>query len=162
MKTKEQEREALEQIKSILKDFGADTYLGMAFDGCIQDAEENIENDFGLSMKQRFESTVKQIAKLDDKIKELETNYEEAKRSYERLYERILPPDILNKIVTIAANHKDEMKEKAMEQAEIIVQLADNPKQKEFTEAVANHRRYTNAMQDDEEILDTIRKKMFG
>ena len=41
MMTKQQEREALERIKNILADAGADSYIGMAFAGCVEDAERN-------------------------------------------------------------------------------------------------------------------------
>lgn len=56
MSTKEQERKALEQIKKIVAGLGNDSYIAMAFEGCFEIAEENIENDFGCSMKQRYES----------------------------------------------------------------------------------------------------------
>lgn len=46
MVTKEQERKALEQIKKIVDSLGADSYIATAFDGCFEDARENIENDF--------------------------------------------------------------------------------------------------------------------
>lgn len=54
--TKEQERKALEKIKKIVEELGEDSYIGMAFEGCFEIAEENIENDFGCSMKQRAEA----------------------------------------------------------------------------------------------------------
>ena len=57
--TKEQERKALEQIRKIVEGLGEGSYVGMAFEGCFDDAEENIENDFGCSMKQRWESAKK-------------------------------------------------------------------------------------------------------
>lgn len=56
MMTKQQEREALERIKNILADAGADSYIGMAFAGCVEDAESNIENDWALSMAGRWQS----------------------------------------------------------------------------------------------------------
>lgn len=49
--TKEQERKALARIKKIVEELGEDSYIGMAFDGCFELAEENIENDFACSMK---------------------------------------------------------------------------------------------------------------
>ena len=55
MVTKEQERKALEQIKKIVDSLGADSYIATAFDGCFEDARENIENDFALCMKDRYE-----------------------------------------------------------------------------------------------------------
>ena len=56
--TKDQEREALEKIKAILDTLGLDSYVGTAFEGCLEIAEENIENDFAFSMKQRVEAAV--------------------------------------------------------------------------------------------------------
>lgn len=53
--TKEQERKALARIKKIVEELGEDSYIGMAFEGCFEVAEENIENDFACSMKQRAE-----------------------------------------------------------------------------------------------------------
>ena len=55
MTTKEQERKALELIKRTIENLGENSYIGTAFAGCIEDAEENIENDFALSMKDRWE-----------------------------------------------------------------------------------------------------------
>lgn len=86
-KTNAQEREALAKIQEILKDFDPEeTYVGKAFDGCVELAEENIRNDWMLSYKDRYkgaqetvEARVKQIAELtkelnqkDDAIARLE------------------------------------------------------------------------------------------
>jgi|GEM_PF-1365138 len=54
--TKDQEREALAKIKEIVDGLGPQSYIGTAFEGCFEDAVENIDNDFWLSMKQRFQS----------------------------------------------------------------------------------------------------------
>ena len=61
MMTKQQEREALERIKNILADAGADSYIGMAFAGCVEDAESNIENDWALSMAGRWQSAEQKL-----------------------------------------------------------------------------------------------------
>lgn len=59
--TKEQERKALEKIRKIVEELGgSDSYIGMAFEGCFEIAEENIENDFACSMKQRVEAARKE------------------------------------------------------------------------------------------------------
>ena len=75
-KTKAEGYEALRKIKEILKDFDPeDSYIGKAFEGCVEQAEENIHNDWMRSYKDRYkgaqetvEARVKQIAEL---IKEL-------------------------------------------------------------------------------------------
>ena len=59
MKPKEQERKALDQIRKIVAGLGEGSYVGMALEGCLDDAEENIDNDWGVSMKQRWESAKK-------------------------------------------------------------------------------------------------------
>ena len=67
MTTKEQELKALDKIRAIIAGLGEDSYIGTAFDGCLEDAEENIQNDFALSMKDRWQSAEQKLiaAKAD-------------------------------------------------------------------------------------------------
>lgn len=58
MPTKAEERKALAQIRAIVDALGEDSYIGIALAGCLDDAETNIENDFALSMKDRYESAL--------------------------------------------------------------------------------------------------------
>lgn len=51
--SKEQERKALESIRAIIATLGPNSYLATAFEGCFEIAEENINNDFADSMKDR-------------------------------------------------------------------------------------------------------------
>ena len=56
-KTNAQERDALTKIREILKDFDPEeTYVGKAFEGCVEQAEENICNDWMLSWKHKYEA----------------------------------------------------------------------------------------------------------
>ena len=64
MTTKEQELKALAQIKKIVDSLGEGSYIAMAFEGCFEIAEENIQNDWGCSMKQRAESAEKDAKKI--------------------------------------------------------------------------------------------------
>lgn len=81
--TKDQEREALEKIKAILDTLGPDSYVGTAFEGCLEIAEENIENDFAFSMKQRVEAVVVENSRLKERVKELEDKLAESEKDYE-------------------------------------------------------------------------------
>ena len=81
MTTKEQERKALAQISSIIEKLGPDSYIGIAFEGCIQDAVENIENDWACSWKQRAEAMDKE---LDTRAAEILNLQEELKKQRER------------------------------------------------------------------------------
>lgn len=56
MTSKAQELKTLEAIKKLVAGLGEDSYIGMAFEGCFEIAEENIKNDFACSMKQRAEA----------------------------------------------------------------------------------------------------------
>lgn len=70
MPTREQERKALTQIKKILDTLGGNpenSYVLRAFDGCVKDAEENIENDFACSWKGRAESAEKRARDWQEK-----------------------------------------------------------------------------------------------
>lgn len=77
MVSKEQERKALNEIIEILLQLEPDGYVRTAFDGCFQIAEDNINNDFACSMKQRAESAERQA---QQKIKEAEASKAEIKR----------------------------------------------------------------------------------
>lgn len=85
--TKDQEREALEKIKAILDTLGPDSYVGTAFEGCLEIAGENIENDFACSMKQRVEAVVVENTRLKEKVKELEDKLAESEKDYEAAHE---------------------------------------------------------------------------
>ena len=55
LERKEQERKALEQIRKIVEGLGEDSYIGRAFSGCFEIAQENIDNDWGCSLKGKWE-----------------------------------------------------------------------------------------------------------
>ena len=87
MTTKEQERKALAQIRKIVEGLGEDSYIGTAFEGCFEIAEQNIENDWACSQKQELEGQAKLLAAWDlkcrgmaDKIKALESALEAEKK----------------------------------------------------------------------------------
>lgn len=66
-KTKYEEYEALIQIRGILKDFDPeDTYIGKAFEGCVELAKDNLRNDWMMSWRARYENRDRDAAKLDE------------------------------------------------------------------------------------------------
>ena len=68
-KTKAEEREALRKIREILEDFDPEeTYIGKAFEGCVEQAEENICNDFMMSYKIRYLDEQTNNCKLSDRL----------------------------------------------------------------------------------------------
>ena len=66
-KTKTEEYDALIQIRGILKDFDPEsTYIGKAFEGCVEQAKENLDNDWMFSFRSRYENRDRDAAKLDE------------------------------------------------------------------------------------------------
>lgn len=83
MTTKEQERKALEQIKKIVNGLGENSYIGTAMAGMIEDAEENIENDFAMSWKDRAETATRRFEKAEAEMVKLSQDKEMAKKELE-------------------------------------------------------------------------------
>jgi len=53
--TKDQERKALEKIAGIIEGLGKGSYLDITFKGILEQAEENITNDWGSNYKEMWE-----------------------------------------------------------------------------------------------------------
>ena len=71
-KTKAEEREALVKIRQILEDFSPeDTYIGKAFEGCVEQAEENLGCDWMMSYKDRYDRVSEQLHTANVRIAEL-------------------------------------------------------------------------------------------
>ena len=122
MATKEQERKALEQIRKIVEGLGEDSYIGTAMAGMFQDAEENIENDFAMSWKDRAETYERKLEELS-KIHDRDT-YETGKKL-----------DIAQKELQLA---KETMKQEA-ERANGAWQRVEELKQKIEALKIANN-----------------------
>lgn len=72
--TKEQERKALEKIAAILEETGEDSYLNITFAGILEQAEENITNDFAINYKEMYDQSREVINRMNnDAIKTKET-----------------------------------------------------------------------------------------
>lgn len=91
MMTKAEERKVLAKIKALIESAGEDSYIGYAFEGCIEMAESNIENDFANSPRKCIDNLHNRLAertsewsKLGDQLakaeKELETLKAEQKK----------------------------------------------------------------------------------
>ena len=77
MTTKAQEQAALDQICSILATLEPGSYVRRAFEGCTELAQENIDNDWGSSMKELLATADQRAeeratAKVAERMKRLE------------------------------------------------------------------------------------------
>lgn len=93
MATKEQERKALEQIRKIVAGLGEDSYVATAFEGCFCDAEDNIENDWALSMNGRWQDAEQKIEEYkairDELVEENKTLKERAERAEKMFNQKV-------------------------------------------------------------------------
>lgn len=148
MTTKEQERKALAQISSIIEKLGPDSYIGIAFEGCIQDAVENIENDWACSWKQRADSLDSKNAALEVEacdlriaLKKEKARADEAEKRYNELKARQLKPDDLDDFEQMLNDSIYECEQVIKREAAAIVDMADTPQDVAFLDAVTSHRR---------------------
>lgn len=164
MVTKEQERKALQKIKNIVDGLGGeDSYIGMAFAGCFEMAEQNINNDWGCSMKQKVESAENNAQQFMKTVKELGDKLEAAKSEVERVTSKL---EEMQKYQLTYSDHlkcreiikaeADNCEYEAESQAKNIVKFADTPSSNEFVKAVSRHRSFIGKAKQLNELLERL------
>lgn len=155
--TKEQEREALAKIVKIIEGLGPGSYVGIAFEGCFKDAEDNIENDFGCSMKQKLESAETRLADAEERLKELggliAKLKEERKALEEKLAKQSLPEWLRFDLHALAAEDSAAARKRMEESAEIMAETADKPRDIAFKGAVESYRKAKERRERCERLL---------
>lgn len=152
--TKKQELDALETIKKLLADLGPDSYLATAFEGCIEDAELNIENDWACSQKQLADAAAARVTELEaenkslkERLASIEHEYadlaEKTDRQLEALRQQTLSAADTETLIALLNGEIDHAESSAAEAAETIVKLADTPADPDFINAVKLHRNCT-------------------
>ena len=130
MTTKEQEKKALEQIKKIIDGLGVNSYIGIAMEGMIEDAEYNIENDFACSMKGRVDS-------LEARLRQAEVEREHFISVKDHLQKKLEESEKNREANWNSAHdHAMESKEKDKQIAELQAKL--DSQKAEFNEAIAD------------------------
>ena len=154
MTTKEQERKALAQIRKIVEGLGETSYLATAFAGCFEDAEDNIENDFAFSWKDRAETAGRKIDELNKenrKLTALLDSYKQEIKSAAKtiadyqgrvreLEERRLSDDDIEDLKQLLDNEIYTAEESMEQSARTIVELAETPNDIGFAAAVKSNR----------------------
>lgn len=159
--TKAQERETLEAIRKMVAELGPQSYVATAFEGCFEDAEQNIEYDFGCSQKRLADAAAEKVTELEAEIKKLrdqlaesEKNYEDARAVNDALDEKraseiaalkaqVLSPDDLEDVRQLLEERVDQAEEQAQKAAAEIVRFAEAPALPEFGQAVKMNRECT-------------------
>jgi len=125
--TKDQERKQLEKIAALIKEAGPDSYIAITFSGIIEQAEENIENDFANNYKELYEHS-KEVIKEMKRDSDGDQKTIEDLRSYNRTLSQQLDTkndriDELNKEIHDAAGDISEYIDKQYEDKKRIESL---------------------------------------
>lgn len=174
MTTKEQELKALEQIKKIVSNLGADSYIATAFEGCFEIAEDNIENDFACSMKQRAEHYMELYENLQEEYYTLKASADEESRRREddnrkatemldSMGERISKlnkrcPDInhYKQIWNLVYDSIENNKAWMDTHADTMADFSDHPTDIAFLNAAKNYKKCRTAYEEQKKLLDYL------
>ena len=179
--SKDTERAFLNEIKEILEGLGENSYCAMAFEGCVEDAEENIDNDFAVSMKGRWESEKKAheetreglIGNLNDRIKrvaELEAEVQKAhqmeaqarkeaaedKIALEKAREKILPDNVATELTIMLRKQADEAAKEALYYADRMTVEVENSVPAGAANSAKRFREYRKAQVDALRLLGAL------
>lgn len=160
MTTKEQERKALEKIRKIVEELGEDSYVGTAFEGCFEIAEENIDNDFACSMKQRAEAAEKNVEIIADEVVGIKLAVSELTAENEKLKTKTLTTAEAGAIKVILAQSRSEEAVMADSSAQRIVEFADNPDSTDFRQAVRDNRQSKKRLEECDALIRRLLEMM--
>ena len=174
MATKRNELETLEVIRQLVSDLGEQSYLATAFEGCFEDAEANIENDFGDSWKRRCESAERKLDEAQAEIESLREQLAESQKDWEAahaanheladqkdaeikaLQAQVLSPDDLDTIRKVLEDLAEDADHRAEQAAAEIVRFAEAPALPEFQKAVAINRNAVAYAKNIRELLGRV------
>lgn len=179
--SKDTEREYLGRIKNILDALGPNSYCAMAFDGCIADAEENIDNDSAVSMKGRWQterkahenirkSLTEKVNAQGQRIAELEAELQNARRmegqarkevaefkiALEDTKKKILPANIAAELTAMLKKQADEAAKEALYYADRMTVEVENSVHAGAANSAKRFREYRKAQVDALRLLGAL------
>lgn len=142
--SKDTEREYLGRIKNILDALGQNSYCAMAFEGCVGDAEENIDNDFAVSMKaRRMEGQARKEAA-------------EFKIALEKAKGKILPDNVAAELTIMLRKQADEAAKEALYYADRMAAEVENSVPAGAANSAKRFREYRKAQVDALRLLGAL------
>lgn len=179
--SKDTEREYLGRIKNILDALGQNSYCAMAFEGCVEDAEENISNDFAVSMRGRWEnereahektrkSLTEKLNEQGQRIAELEAEVQKARQmeaqarkeaaedkiALEKAKEKILPDNVAAELTIMLRKQADEAAKEALYYADRMAAEVENSVPVGASNSAKNFRKCRKAQVDALRLLGAL------
>lgn len=184
MTTKDQERQAIEEIRKIVEGLGENSYVGFAMEGVLELAEENIREDTAYSMKRRAEIAEEQTDELKEEIKTLKKRNEtihrveienkdaaarlslENERLRKEIKENQIPEELMHECYCMAydkeAGAQKKMEQAADQMAEAAIKGEDTQSfAKEYQAQKSSRRRYEKIMQQLDKIENTFNGRFY-
>lgn len=174
MTTKAQERTALEKIKKIVNDLGEDSYVAMAFEGCFEIAEENIDNDWGCSLMQqvegnanradaflrRAEAAEREVEYLRNQIKTMEADHiakmQAACDQSERFAKKVIGKELYISLYNHLTDIVDQANARIMSTSEELAAWADAPKDIAVASLLKSIKAEKNRRDDAQQMLSSL------
>lgn len=178
---KETERAFLNEIKEILEGLGENSYCAWAFEGCVEDAEENIGNDSAVSMRGRWEdereahektrkSLTEKVNAQGQRIAELEAELQNARRmegqarkeaaefkiALEKANGKILPDNVAAELTIMLRNQADEAAKEALYYADRMAAEVENSVPAGAANSAKRFREYRKAQVDALRLLGAL------
>ena len=152
--TKQQERDALAAIRKMVEELGPQSYLATAFEGCFEDAEQNIEDDAAYSMKARLEIQAQRaierghevdrlkadLTAAQSKIETLQSQFDFASQYIKKLERQQLSEELRRDLWVMVTDEAEVSRARMAEAADKMAAGADNPGCVLFKESVARYR----------------------
>ena len=179
--SKDTERAFLNEIKEILEGLGENSYCAMAFEGCVEDAEENIDNDFAVSMRGRWEdereahektrkSMTEKVNAQGQRIAELEAELQKAKQmegrarkeaaefkiALEKAKGKILPDNVAAELTIMLRKQADEAAKEALYYADRMTAEVENSVPAGAANSAKNFRKCRKAQVDALRLLGAL------
>ena len=115
--SKTREYDALSAIGSILGDFSPeDTYIGKAFEGCVEQAHENLSNDWMMSWKDRYDRASEKYNKAKGRVEDLNEKLRESEEARVKLVNELNQKD--DAIARLEAMRDDYTGRASLEEAQ--------------------------------------------
>lgn len=156
--TKEQEREALKEIRYLVESMGEGSYLSMAFEGCLEDAERNIEEDAGYSMKCRYLTAQKDAEYFKRAAENFSADSEKYQSELSSIRQKMLSDQDLLMFNTLLTKEIVSISNNIGIAAQDIVELADDPNTDEFRKAVQTHRSARQRQEEYSKLQERLNK----
>ena len=152
--TKQQERDTLAAIRKMVEELGPQSYLATAFEGCFEDAEQNIEDDAAYSMKARLEIQAQRaierghevdrlkadLTAAQSKIETLQSQFDFASQYIKKLERQQLSEELRRDLWVMVTDEAEVSRARMAEAADKMAAGADNPGCVLFKESVARYR----------------------